>query len=80
MLIECKYPTGPIISSIIPEIQRKIKFLKAPRHYSIKRILISGGEVTADLQKSDYLHHIVGMKHSFKLFKASLKCMDGGIQ
>ena len=80
MLIECKYSTSAINSSIIREIQRKIKFLKAPSHFTIERILISGGEVTADLQKNDYLHHIVGMKHSFKLFKASLKCMDGGIQ
>ena len=65
MLIECKYSTSAINSAIIPEIQRKIKFLKAPSHFTIERILISGGEVTADLQKSDYFHHIVGMETLF---------------
>jgi hypothetical protein len=65
MLIEYKYSTRPISSSIIPGIQRKIKFLKSPRHYTIERILISVGEVTADLQKSDYFHHIVGMETLF---------------
>jgi hypothetical protein len=64
-LIECKYSTKPISPSIIPEIERKIKFLKAPRHSTIERILISGGEITADLQKSDYFHHIVGMETLF---------------
>ena len=64
-LIECKYSTTPISTSIIPEIERKIKFLKAPRHFTIERILISGGEVTANLQKSDYFHHIVGMETLF---------------
>jgi len=43
----------------------KIKLLKAPRHFTIERILISGGEVTANLQKSDYFHHIVGMETLF---------------
>jgi len=65
MLIECTYSTRAINSSIIPEIQRKIKFLKAPSHFTIERILISGGEVTADLQKNDYFHHIVGMETLF---------------
>ena len=64
-LIECKYSTTPISTSIIPEIEQKIKFLKAPRHFTIERILISGGEVTANLQKSDYFHHIVGMETFF---------------
>lgn len=65
MLIECKYSTRAINSSIIPEIQRKIKFLKAPRYYTIERVLISGGEVTADLQKNDYFHHIAGIEMLF---------------
>jgi len=64
-LIECKYSTKPISSSIIPEIQRKIQFLKAPRNFTIERILISAGEVTANLQRSDYFHHIVGMETLF---------------
>ena len=64
-IIECKYSTIPISSSIISEVQRKIKFLKAPRHFTIERILIASGELTVELQKSDYFHHIVGLETLF---------------
>ncbi len=64
-LIECKYSTRPIGTSIIPEIKEKIKFLKAPRHYTIERVLISGGEITSTLQNSGYFHHMVGLDALF---------------
>ena len=61
-LIECKYSTRTIRRSIIPEIERKIKFLKAPRRFTVEKVLITGGDVSTDLQNSDYFHHIVGLK------------------
>ena len=60
-LIECKFSSQPIGKSIIEEVQRKIELLRAPRAFTVERVLICGGEVTVPLQNSDYFHHILGL-------------------
>ncbi|ETR66701.1 MAG: phage related ATPase [Candidatus Magnetoglobus multicellularis str. Araruama] len=65
-LIECKFQSNPIGISVISEVQRKIQLLKAPKSYSIERILITAGEITTNLKKSDYFHHILGIASLFE--------------
>ena len=64
-LIECKFSTRPIGTSIISEVERKIKFLRPPRHFTVEKILISGGDVGANLLNNDYFHHIIGIEALF---------------
>jgi len=65
ILIECKFSSIPVGLSVIKEVQRKVELLKAPRNYTIERVLICGGEVTNSLQNSDYFHHILGIDAIF---------------
>ncbi len=65
-LFECKYSTKPIGKTVISEVERKIRFLKAPRNFTVERILITGSGITPALQKSDYFHHILGVEDLFK--------------
>ena len=60
-LIECKFSSRPVGTAIISEVERKIRFLKAPGNYTIERVLICGGDVAAQLQKEDYFHHLLGL-------------------
>ncbi len=46
-LIECKFSSQPIGTSIISEIQRKVALLKAPRAFTVERVLICAGDVAA---------------------------------
>ncbi|MEE8398504.1 MAG: ATP-binding protein [Desulfobacterales bacterium] len=64
-LIECKFSSQPTGVSVIEEVQRKVKLLGAPRAYTVERVLICAGEVTAPLQNSDYFHHILGLDAVF---------------
>ena len=65
-LIECKFQSNPIGTSVISDVQRKIQLLKAPKSYSIERILVTAGEVTSNLNKNDYFHHILGIESLFQ--------------
>jgi len=65
-LFECKYSANPISASVISEIERKIKFLKAPRNYTVEKVLITASGVTTGLQNRDYFHHILGLEDIFK--------------
>jgi AAA+ ATPase superfamily predicted ATPase len=65
-LFECKYSTKPIGTAVISEVERKIRFLKAPRSFTVERVLITGSGITPALQKSDYFHHILGVEDLFK--------------
>jgi hypothetical protein len=66
-LFECKYSTKPIGTTVISEVERKIRFLKAPRNFTVERILITGSGITPGLQKNDYFHQILGVEDLFKL-------------
>jgi len=61
-LIECKFTARPVGTTVIDEVARKIKFLGAPSHYTVERVLISAGGVTPDLARSDYFHQIAGLE------------------
>ena len=65
-LFECKYLSKPIGTTVISEVERKIRFLKAPRSFTVERVLITGSGITPGLQKSDYFHHILGVEDLFK--------------
>ena len=64
-LIECKFRTSPIGISVIQEVDRKVKLLKAPRGWTVERVLLSAGDVTRDLQQSGYFHQILGLDAIF---------------
>ena len=40
-LFECKYSTRPIGTTVISEVERKIKFIKASRNFTVERVLIT---------------------------------------
>jgi hypothetical protein len=54
--------------TVISEVERKIKFLKASRNFTVERVLITGSGITPGLQKNDYFHHILGIEDLFKLY------------
>ncbi len=61
-LVECKFSSRPTGVSVVDEVQRKIKFLRAPASYTVERVLLCAGEVTSALQRHDYFHHILGLE------------------
>ena len=61
-LIECKFTEHPIDSSIIPSIERKLKFLPFSKTHSIEKVLISAAGVTPELRSSNYFHQILGLE------------------
>ena len=64
-LIECKFRTRPVGLSVVRDMDRKIKLLAAPRSMTVERILLSAGEVTADLANSGYFHRIASVEVLF---------------
>ena len=64
-LIECKFSSRPIGSSIVKDIERKIKFLKVLKNYTIEKVLISCSGITNSLEKKDYFHHVLGVEDLF---------------
>ncbi|MGK5082249.1 ATP-binding protein [Bdellovibrionota bacterium FG-1] len=61
VLIECKYHSGPVRKSVIEEVERKVKFLKAPSKYTVEKVLITANGVTPDVENAGYFHHILGL-------------------
>jgi uncharacterized protein len=59
-LLECKYRINPIGMSVITDIERKLRLLKAPQTYSIERVLVAPGGVSTDLEGDGYFHRILG--------------------
>ena len=64
-LVECKFSSNPITTSVIKEVQQKLTLLKAPKNYSIERVLICNGEITPSLQKSEFFHKIFNLDAVF---------------
>jgi AAA+ ATPase superfamily predicted ATPase len=64
-LIECKYTNQPIGMSIIDEIEKKVKFLKAPKNYTIERVLITNSSLTSDLDEKDYFNQVLNLDFLF---------------
>ena len=61
MLIECKFRAQPVTVSVIREVEKKVKLLKVPRHYTIERILISSCGITSELERSGYFNRVLGL-------------------
>jgi len=61
MLVECKFSSNPISVDVIKEVETKIKFLGAPRRYSIEKVLLVGGDVTPELEGKKYFNKIISM-------------------
>jgi len=64
-LIECKYTNQPIGVSIIDEIENKVKFLKAPKNYTIERVLITNSSLTSELDEKDYFNQVLNLDFLF---------------
>lgn len=64
-LFECKFRTTPVGVSVIDEVKRKVRFLRAPSRYTVERYLICAGDITPDLRKSEYFHRIAGLEAIF---------------
>ena len=64
-LIECKFRTQPVGVSVIDEVERKIKLLKAPRRFTVERILLCAGELTRDLKRRTSFHRVLGLDAVF---------------
>ena len=47
------------------EVEKKVKLLRAPRQYSVERVLITGGEITGELERSGYFHQVLGLEAVF---------------
>jgi predicted AAA+ superfamily ATPase len=58
-LVECKNSTHPVGLEIIKEIDRKIIASDFPKKFFLRKVLVSGGPVTGDLQESDYFNQII---------------------
>ena len=64
-VVECKFRAQPTGVSVIPETEEKIKLLRVPRHCSVEKVLITGGEITSELERSGYFHQILGLEAIF---------------
>jgi len=61
-VVECKFRAQPTGMPVIQETEEKVKLLRAPRHYSVERVLITGGEITSELERSGYFHQTLGLE------------------
>lgn len=60
-IVECKFSSRVTGLAVIPEIEKKIKLLKAPGHYTIEKILVCAGDISPELQQAGYFHRILGL-------------------
>ncbi len=61
-LLECKFRSQPVGVSAIREVERKIQFLKAPKGYTVERVLVCAGDITRELERRGYFHQIIGLE------------------
>ncbi len=61
-LVECKFHSNPVEKSIIPEVESKVKFLGAPKKFTVEKVLVAANGVTPDLEQEGYFHQIVGLE------------------
>ncbi len=64
-LVECKFSSRPIGPAVVEQVKRKEALLKAPSSHTLERVLISAGDISPAVQKSDYFHRIVGLEAIF---------------
>ena len=62
---EIKFSLNPIGMDIIPEIQKKIERLKAPKNFSFRPVLIHVGGVTHELENNPYFFKMLNFTELF---------------
>ncbi len=62
---EIKYSESPITTSIIPEVQRKLKLLPCKKSDTIETMLIAPSGADLPLQQAEFFHHIISLKEIF---------------
>lgn len=65
ILFECKLSSRPVGYAVIDEVKRKIKFLRAPSGFTVERVLLAPGGVTAGVNSSGFFHRIAGIEAIF---------------
>lgn len=60
-LVECKFTSSAVDTSVIREVERKVALLAAPRRFTVERVLISANGVTPALQQRGYFHRTLGL-------------------
>lgn len=58
-LCEIKYSHKPIGKGVVQEIQDKINHIKTPKHSSFRPVLIHAGQITEELEESQYFYKII---------------------
>ena len=64
-LLECKFKSTPVGISVVNDVKTKIERLKAPKRFSVERVLLSAGEVTREVENSGYFHRILNINSFF---------------
>lgn len=62
---EIKYTGNLIRKDIIQEVNEKINKLKAPKHFSIRPVLIYSGQLHDDVIDADYFSQVVNLEELF---------------
>lgn len=59
----CELKFNKIIDSeVIKEVKAKIQALKKPKYFSIRPVLIYAGELSEDVQYSDFFYKLINVK------------------
>jgi uncharacterized protein len=64
-LLECKLSARPVGTSVLDEVRRKIRVLKAPSTHTVERVLLAPGGVTSGVVNSGFFHRIAGIEVLF---------------
>lgn len=65
-LIECKFHSDPVGMGVIAEVERKIRLLRAPRRFTIERVLIAANGVTPQVEQRRFFHRILDLGCLFR--------------
>lgn len=66
-LCEIKFSRQPLGMAIIHDIERKIMLLARPKNFSIRPVLIYEGEVSTEVQESNFFDHILSFSELLKM-------------
>lgn len=61
-ILECKFRSNVVGIEVASEVERKIKLLRAPRKFTVERVLVAANGVTPQLSQSGYFHRILGLE------------------
>lgn len=61
-LIECKWSSGKIGTSIIGEVERKKRLYPNPHHHTLKTVLITTYGITEQVEKSNVIDNVITLR------------------